>query len=223
MKEYKDKTAYETIECETINNFFSYINVDVLDSLNVVIVGACHGVEIQELLDLYTNINICAFEPIPSSFKVLTQTYNKYPNVKCYKLAISDEKKSCIFYEVSEPGNGSLKKFISDGYNEISEELKIHCVPLKDIFKEEIDLLWIDTQGNELEVLKGVEDLNLVKSLFLEVTMDIDSKIAYEDNCLFTELEDYLKPTHYCHSIGLDNENNNGTGNSFWLRNNFKI
>ena len=221
---YTDPLAYETIQREVEQNFHEYIKADVDDRLTIIIVGAYHGLEIQQFLDRYSNPMILAFEPVPDSFKVLHDTYKEeyYDNVICFPYAVSDKYGKVTFHDVSTPGCGSLKEFIDDGHNKIANSFEVQSVALGDTFKEAtIDLLWVDTQGTELDVLKGVYDLNKVKSLFLEVTMR-DGHIAYEGNCLFDELEEFLKPTHFCHSIGLDNEGNNGTGNSFWLHNEYK-
>lgn len=222
MKVYEDPTAYETIQRDVEDNFADYIGEDDSKPLNVVIVGAYHGHEIQRFLDRYKMIMVVAFEPVPESFEILKEAYKDYEDVICLNLAISDKAGKTIFHEVSTEGCGSLKEFIDDGQNSISKSFEVQCLPLGNIFETApIDLLWVDTQGTELDVLKGVKDLDKVKSLFLEVTMR-DGHIAYKDNCLFDELEEFLKPTHFCHSIGLDNEGDNGTGNSFWLHNRYK-
>ena len=222
MKVYEDPTAYETIQRDIEENFCEHIGVNETDLLTVVIVGAYQGHEIQRFLDQYEHIYIYAFEPVPETFEILENTYKDYRNVVCLNKAVSDKTGTVTFHDVSTEGCGSLKEFIDDGQNTIAKSFEVDCVTLEDIFGDiKIDLLWVDTQGTELEVLKGVTDLNLVKSLFLEVTMR-DGHIAYEGNCLFDELEEFLKPTHFCHSIGLDNEGDNGTGNSFWVHNRYK-
>lgn len=222
MKIYEDAIAYETIQRDVEQNFYKYIGENKSKLLDVVIVGAYQGHEIQSFLDTYENINIYAYEPVPETFKVLEENYKDYSNVKCFNCAISDKKGTVIFNDVSTPGCGSLKKFIDDGHNKIANSFEVRCATIEDCFGyTPIDLLWVDTQGTELDVLKGVPNLHLVESLFLEVTMD-DGHIAYEGNTLFSELEKFLKPTHFCHSIGLDNESGNGTGNSFWLHNRFR-
>ena len=224
MKVYEGNIAYEDIQRDTEDNFTDYIGASVEEPLKVVIVGAYHGHEIQRFLDNYKNIMIYAFEPVPKSFEVLKNSYKDYENVICLNFAVSDKTETVTFHDVSTEGCGSLKEFIADGHNTIANSFEVDGITLEDVFGDiEIDLLWVDTQGTELEVLKGVKDLNLVKSLFLEVTMREEDK-AYEGNCLFGELEDYLDATHFCHSIGLDNANgmDTGTGNSFWLKNGYK-
>lgn len=223
MKVYEDPTAYETIQRDVELNFHNHINGNCNhDQFKVVIVGAYHGHEIQRFLDYYPNLLIYAFEPVPESFKILENTYKDNEDVICLNMAVSDKSGAVTFHDVSTEGCGSLKEFIDDGQNTIANSFEVDGITLEEVFGDiEMDLLWVDTQGTELDVLKGVKDLNRVKSLFLEVTMR-DGHIAYEGNCLFDELEEFLKPTHFCHSIGLDNEGDNGTGNSFWLHNRYK-
>jgi hypothetical protein len=119
-------------------------------------------------------------------------------------------------------GCGSLLKFIANekGHDyTIDKEMIVPVRQLKD-FEHDIDLLWIDVQGNELNTLKGA-DLKNVKSLFLEVNTGDGArpfdKESYQDNCLLEDLIEYL-PDFELSILGLDNENNNGTGNSFWIK-----
>lgn len=224
MKVYEDPLAYETIQRDVEKNFIDFIGVNETDLLTVVIVGACQGHEIQRFLDTYEHIYIYAFEPVPETFEILENTYKDYRNVICLNFAVSDKSGVVTFHDVSTEGCGSLKEFIDDGHNTIANSFDVDATTLKDVFGDiEIDLLWVDTQGTELDVLKGVTDLNLVKSLFLEVTMREEDS-AYKGNCIFNELEEFLKSTHTCHSIGLDNAYGigTGTGNSFWVHNAYK-
>ena len=92
---------------------------------------------------------------------------------------------------------------------------------LNSLFSEsDIDLLWVDVQGAELNVLRG-SPLKNCNSLFLEIhTKDFikpwDAE-PYQGQCYKEDLEDYLEDFDL-HSIGLDNETGNGQGNSFWVK-----
>ena len=217
MLTYSDPYAYETIQRDVIAKLAMYLNKEREEIQNIVIVGAFHGYEIDGFLANYPNAQIYAFEPYPEHYNKLLERYKYNQRVVTINKAVSNKVGKVIFHELTAAGSGSLLEFIDDGYNRISNSIEVDCTTIDEEFPDmKIALLWVDTQGTELDVLKGA-NLKNVDTLFLEVTLRT-GKIAYKNNTLLDELEDYLKPTHSIASIGLDNESNNGTGNSFWMR-----
>lgn len=217
MLTYNDPYAYETIQREVVSNLASYLNKSREEIETIVIVGAFHGYEIDSFLANYENAQIYAFEPYPDHYNKLKERYKYNLRVSTFNCAVGNTVGKVSFHELTAAGSGSLLEFIEDGHNKIATTIGVDCVTIKNILPDiTIDLLWVDTQGTELDVLKG-SNLENIDSLFLEVTLRT-GKIAYKNNTLLDELEEYLRPTHYLHSIGLDNESNNGTGNSFWLK-----
>lgn len=222
---YDTPQGYLDIQNDVINSFNTSIGKSVDDIKNICIVGAYHGHEIQMFLDKYPNANILAFEAYPKHFEVLVDKYAGNSRVYCRNVAISDYSGYGSFYELSMEGSGSLLRFQGDKFGHtarIIEEAKVKVSTLiEEIGHMDLDLLWVDVQGNELNVLKGA-DIKFCKSLFLEVqtrtfTENWD-KEAYKGQCYLDDLENFLEDTHELASIGLDNENNTGSGNSFWLK-----
>lgn len=236
MINYSDPHAYETIQYEVERHLPHYIKKGANDINTIVIVGAYHGYEIDRMLQYYPNATFFAFEAYPKHFEVLHDRFEGNNRVRCYNYALSDEIGVCDFYERSDPGSGSVLEFIGDqkGHPQHTvDKITANCTVLR-IFQNpayqyanifgDIDMLWVDVQGAELLVLKGT-DLTKVQSLFLEVntrwaTNEYDIE-TYKNNCYLDELENYLKDQFTMHSIGLDNELNNGTGNAFWIRNGY--
>ena len=217
MRIFTDPRAYNTISEDVIVNLHSYLKRAKDNNFYIVVCGAHHGNEIGEFISYYPNSTVDAFEAYPAHFNVLKNKYDNKINVNCYNYAVSDVGGLLPFYEISLAGSGSLLKF-NESLDEkrIVDVRNVESVTLKNFLpKKSIDLLWVDVQGAELNVLKGT-DLSQAKSLFLEVATK-DSAVSYENRCTLDDLQEYLKNTHFLHSIGLDNETNNGTGNSFWL------
>ena len=67
-------------------------------------------------------------------------------------------------------------------------------------------------------MLKGT-NLDNVSSIFAEVQLS-ENKInqIYDGQCFMDDLKNYLDDKFSLHSIGLDNEIKNGTGNAFWIK-----
>lgn len=224
MITYHDPRAYETIQRDVENGFYTHINKGRNDFLNIVVVGAFYGDEIVRMLNKYPNAIVNAFEAHPQNFRVLTERFSSIHRVKLYNNIVSDTNGTVDFYELSAIGSGSILKFQGDKFGhpfKIQESLKLESVRLDAILPDiQIDLLWVDVQGAELHVLKGTNIENCL-SMFLEIHtheyIKEWDKEPYKGQCYKEDLEKYLVG-HTIHSIGLDNENGNGQGNSFWLR-----
>lgn len=223
MKIYEDKHGYATIEKDICSNFPKYIKKASQEVGTIIIVGAYHGYEIDKLLALCPNANVTAFEPFPRNFAILQKRYQNNPKVKCINSACSNFNGTSEFHELSAEGNGSLLKVSEKSIYKLKEveTVKVEVVTLDSIIQDiPVDLLWMDVQGNELNVLKGYSNQDKVLSMFLEIAIEGFGHESYEGNCHLGDLQDHLK-NHTLHSLGLDNELKNGTGNSFWLRNDF--
>lgn len=223
---YPQGNAYDVIQLDVEFGFNTFLGKEKSDIKNIVIVGAYHGYEINRLLNIYPNATIYAFEAVPEHYQVLQNRFNNINRVKTFNKAVSDVVEETNFFELGNggEGSGSLLKFTGHELGhpfKIKEILKVKTTTLKEELQDlKIDLLWVDVQGAELKVLKGV-DLNNCSSLFLEIhTHDFIKpwdKEGYSGMCFKEDLENYLT-SFTLHSIGLDNESGNGQGNSFWIR-----
>jgi len=136
-------------------------------------------------------IGIC-IEPHPKNFEKLSNN-RKSINLNC---CVSDTSQNVEFWEINCPHmdvfsgiynkyDSRHKEYIMNRINSLKEEeriFQIHdvkCRTLNDIFLEykydKIDFLGIDTEGNELDVLKGVDftktniDTILVENNFIKI------------------------------------------------------
>jgi FkbM family methyltransferase len=219
---YDDLKGYDVISRDIENNFHKHIKKTKEEIKTIVIVGGYDCSEGQTFLDNYPNAILYVFEPVPEFFKYLYSRYGNNSRCRLFNCAISSIDGIVDFYRTSSPGSDSLFKVIENnksGYSfKTIGSIKVVSKKLCDIIKEEIDLLSVDVQGAELEVLQNC-NLNNVNSLFLEVQMkENKEQIVYEGQCFMDDLEKYLNPYFDIHSIGLDNELKNGTGNSFWVK-----
>ena len=221
---YTQPNAYDVISREIENNFHAHIGKTKKEIQTIVVVGGYICSECVTFFNNYPNATIHIFEPVPEFFGVLEQRYGSHNRFKLYNLAISSINGEIDFYRTSSSGSDSMFKVIENnksGYNfSTTTTIRVKSAQLKTILQEDIDLLSIDVQGAELEVLKGT-NLNNVSSLFLEIQMS-DNKInqVYDGQCFSDDLQNYLSNKFELHSLGLDNELKNGTGNSFWIHKN---
>ena len=154
---------------------------------NKTVIGIDVGANVGNTIPLFSeifktdNMNILLFEPNPVNVRILKEKIKDNSNVKLYENAVSNETSICSFYNwkdsvLNEDGNpiGGLRA----GGNKICD---VKVVRLDDILKDydinnlSINMLKIDTEGNDTNVIKGLgKYLNCVKYLIFECSDCLD-------------------------------------------------
>ena len=187
------------------------------DNLNILIdVGAHKGETIQEFLSNFNIKNIYSFEASSKTFEELQAETEKLKkkfaltNIEIFNFGVGSSNKKNIFYEL-EDSNSSTFNIIdrnSSYYKKKNRILSFFFLKNKsDIKKTEIsqiklsefinkkniyhiDILKIDTEGYELEVLKGLEhEISNIKFIYFEHHYDNMIKKNYK----YSDIHDYLK------------------------------
>ena len=127
-------------------------------------VGAHVGATSKEMLSYFSGAKVHAFEPHAASFKRLaTEIVN--PRFLAHQLALSDKAGSQIFYEYGD--ESTVNSLVPTAQyaikNKAAARETIVAASTIDLFCKEhqidhISLLKIDTEGNDLKVLKGAQD-----------------------------------------------------------------
>jgi len=152
-------------------------SLENLNISNAFDVGAHKGQTVNYLLDLKNIKKIYSFEPQDIPFKYLKKKYQNNKKVILNKMALSNIRKKKIFYinEFSETSTFSkinknstwlkIKNKILDKKDSILDTVVIITSTLDTYVKKnkikKIDLLKIDTEGHELDILKG--SINTIK------------------------------------------------------------
>ena len=181
-------------EAETV---FKFLPNPTNKDLVVLDVGAHIGSFVNAILEINPHAKIIAFEPSAKSFQILEATFKENANVSCYQLALdSTVSYQRLFFdkpgsELSSLSRRSNLGFAFDGaaYVEVSS-IDVICQK----YNLEPSLIKIDTEGNELEVLKGaIQTLKLFKPIiqFEFGGTAIDSRTFFVDYWEFLSQLDY--------------------------------
>ncbi len=165
-------------------------------------VGANVGQTAQHIRAAFPNAVIHSVEPIKKTFELLQQN-TKGLNVTTHNLALGS-KNETIEVNIDETNtNNSINSLVS-GNNEITSGQtfteKIQVVATADFCSslgiKHIDYLKIDTEGYDLEVIKGAEALvkeNAISFIEAEVSMNPQNTFHVS----FEEVKKYLEERGY--------------------------
>jgi len=166
-------------------------------------IGACLGESISKF-DGFDEIY--CFEPSPYAYDNLVKVIENDSRIKCFQLAISDENGEKDFYYHDHYGYSSLleidqssefaKKCHQDdpGFDYVMAVIKVQTKRLDTFMKENniehIDFIKIDTQGNDLNVIKSLGNMiDKVDTIELEVQL----KPLYKGTPLKEEVINFMK------------------------------
>jgi FkbM family methyltransferase len=178
-----------------------------LDICGVVQVGAHIGQEIDEFVRTYGAIKIVAFEPCEDNYEVLTRKFGNNANVTLIQKALgAKDLNSQEFFIASNRGQSSslLKPKEHLRYDPRVRFTGIKTVDVckLDNYRSEFgdcNFLIVDTQGYELEVLRGaLQTLCNIDYVFIEV----NKGEVYENCAKFDEINALLEERNfYCSHI----------------------
>jgi FkbM family methyltransferase len=158
-------------------------------------IGANVGQTANGLVRYFPKSQIYCFEPVSTTFNILSQKFSSYSNVTCVQKGIGSVSGSAniILHE-----NSELNTIIINGPREntkIGEETIV--IETLDNFAEtqnisHIDFLKMDVQGWEMEVLLGAKRLLQNKCIRFVYT-EVGFRRSDRDMQHFSEINDYLE------------------------------
>jgi len=155
-------------------------------------VGANVGKYSAYVLEINKESTVYAFEPHPKTYEILVKEARR-KEFKPFNLALGDEEGILDLYDYELQDGSShaslFKEVITDIHesNYVSHLVNIVCLDalLKELDIARIDLLKIDTEGNELNVLRGAKfslaDGKIKAILFEFNEMNVASRATFKD------------------------------------------
>jgi len=184
---------------------------------NIFEVGSHRGYDILDILEKWPDAKIYAFEADPFNYKICDEKFKDVKNVEVYHLAVTDKTEPLVFnrfYDLEtipdeetfagknlqNTGQGSILKS-GKGMTEIFKvkdvvkEITVNGICLYDFCRENaiqnIDAVFMDVQGAEMQVLYGCKDLMAtVKAVVLEWSSNY---VMYEGETDFIYIKKFLE------------------------------
>lgn len=190
---------------------FDYVNEKLKSGLKLRIdVGLSYNMpHTVEWLETFNDVFVIGIEPHPENFQSCENILsNSNFKDRCYLIeaAIDNVKEPLkkTFYGLGgeetrdDPGTSSLKKPIGKFENCIKNIYNVNALPLSYILKnieyKEIDYVKVDTQGNDLNVLKSL-DHHLKKVFWIQ--SEYDSSSTYQGANTGEELDIFLHQNQF--------------------------
>jgi FkbM family methyltransferase len=156
-------------------------------------VGANVGDYSNALYATFPKAQIVAFEPVPRTFEVLRATLAK-TTVKCCSIGLSDAEGEAVIYDYEQMIGSEHASLFPGVLKDLhqAQTIKQTNIPLItldayccDASIPMIDFLKIDTEGNELNVLKGSRAMiqkNAIRAIQFEFNeMNVVSRVFLKD------------------------------------------
>tara|TARA_A100001035_G_C27750800_1_gene486355 strand:- start:697 stop:1419 length:723 start_codon:yes stop_codon:yes gene_type:complete len=189
---------------------------------NIAHIGANLGQEVNVYNKIFPNSHIYLVEPQPQLCNSMQKEFKDMNNVTVLNTALGN-KSGLVQLNLS-PSNLSSSSILNPTFHkEIHPEIKFEgqiSVPIEKYKKmkfKNVNFLNIDTQGYELEVLKGVgEYFNYIDYLLLE----INTKELYAESPLLKDIDKYLFNLGYQRVVTVYWDKNCYWGDAFYIKKN---
>lgn len=168
---------------------------DVYNEVIVFDIGANTGQTVHYLNGFGLPITIHAFEPSTSTFELLTEETKNIQRLILNNVGLGAKSESQLFYHNAQSDISSFLKPTDQLWGKVVKEELIQITTLDAyVRKTQIDrihYLKIDTQGFDLEVLKGAENLLTNKKIDV-IQMEITMETFYESQPKMYEILRFL-------------------------------
>jgi len=128
----------------------------------VVDVGAMVGDYTATLLRWFPRTHAYAFEPAPTNFQHLAQRFNDDDRVSCYRIAIgATDREAVVAFDVEDPSRSTTSLAETNVGTGDADRVELRRLDgiCTDLGIDRIGLAKIDTEGGDLDVVRGAHTL----------------------------------------------------------------
>jgi FkbM family methyltransferase len=151
---------------------------DLQEVKTILDIGSLNGIESVKFTEKLPNCKVHTFEPNSESYNNVLTSTEGIDSIKVHNIAVSDFKGESDFYITYDNMGGSslLEPSIIQKTGPNISKTMVNVVRLDEFCSEnnitDVNVLWMDVQGSELNIFKGMGDiLNDVKAIYVECSM----------------------------------------------------
>ncbi len=152
-----------------LEKYLKDYSIDTASFKNIVEIGAKDCVESLKFTELFPNAHVTAFECNPELVALCEFNALLSDRITFVDKMVTDKPEISTFYLPNdEPGMGSMKKCVLPG-----SSVSVETVRMDDYLgDEEIDMLWVDVQGAEVDILNSFgSKLDNVRTIYIEANI----------------------------------------------------
>ncbi|MEZ4793191.1 MAG: FkbM family methyltransferase [Gelidibacter sp.] len=162
-------------------------------------VGANIGQTAIHIRNNFPTADIWSFEPVKNTFNILTKNTSGL-NINCQQMALGSSMGEIMLATNEAERPSTMNSLLNNHFNSENANEHIKVLTLDSFCVsnsiEKIDLLKIDTEGFDLEVLKGASKFLTDQSIdFVEVEVGMNPENTYHVN--FVEVKQFLENFDY--------------------------
>ena len=199
--------------------FINFLKKKGLNNLNILLdIGAHEGESIKLFTNNFNINKIYSFEPSPISFKILikniTTIEDKFKKTKIFpeNIALGSKHEKIFMKHISESSSSTIRELNTDSKyfkkkffflknsnsQDLFKKIEVQQILLSDYIEKNniksVDFIKIDTEGYELEVLKGAKNI-LFKTKYILFEHHYDDMIV--KNYFFSDIHRFLKDNNF--------------------------
>lgn len=184
---------------------------EILKDTDITCIDAGAAGGFSEIKKLRRYISLYSFEPLKSEHDRLKANENfnrEFKSHNVFPIGLYSTKGEFPFYSAEKPSMSSMLEFDEEQFDfhfglcrgsaewkkglSIVSKVKINTISLDEFTSQKIDFLKLDTQGTELEILKGASNL-LSKNNISVIKTEFSNIPVYKNQCTFSEIDTFLK------------------------------
>lgn len=194
-------------------------------------VGANEGLTARRILELFPKATVHAFEPSPNILPTLEKAAAGCPSIRITRAAVGSRDGTIDFNITDDHWCSSvlkpseLGKRFYGSWLDVQKTITVPIVTLDAWSTREhiahVDLIKIDTQGYDLEVLKGAQ--RLMRSGVRAINCEFQFASEYEGCSTFSQIDRFMNESGFSlyqlHEVWTKgNEEQTSCGDGLWLR-----
>jgi FkbM family methyltransferase len=155
-------------------------------------VGANDGQTALSFAQAFPDARVYSFEPVPSTFSALEERTSDEPNIHCFQIALGDREGDATIELAAKSGQNSLLNAAEPGPGTATVHVTTGDAWASAHEVAHIDVLKVDTEGYDLQVLEGFENLitaGRIESVLVECEFE---RVRPEPHTSFFEVFEYL-------------------------------